>query len=205
MLMINYLLAHGERPVSCYVYEAATTYEAPCKGACLSNFDSDNNVFALTSAAMLLTEAQLREKFDKDLRTRKFCWSNGNAKVSLPRTPCVENCRPMPCPNARVCGEFENPQWILDCHDGACWNCNMYFSKWQVNGKENCEPDANRLKFVKMHEPCPICFDENQEGVELKGCTHQICETCFIGIVKFKTVNKEGPVGCPLCRAPFIL
>ena len=83
---------------------------------------------------------------------------------------CQYNCEPIKCPNFKVCNTL-NPQCILDCHNGRCYQCNMLFGNWNKSG------GCGNLNFIDNIE-CPICF-ENKEGVCMPRCDHYICIDCF--------------------------
>lgn len=78
------------------------------------------------------------------------------------------------CPNFKIC-ETIIPKWYYGCHNGVCRNCDMFFGNW--NNKIRSK-SGNNLIFRESVE-CPICHEENVEGVEMPKCNHAICISCF--------------------------
>lgn len=75
---------------------------------------------------------------------------------------CDKGCTLQKCPNFEYCGEIL-PQWVIDCHHGRCFNCNLTFNK--------------DLTFIDNIE-CPICLDVKR-GVQRVNCLHYSCIECF--------------------------
>lgn len=82
---------------------------------------------------------------------------------------CQFNCRPVNCPNFKVCGATA-PQRLLSCHHGLCTSCDVSFGTWRGG--------TGSLDF-EIIEECPVCLDENLEGVRQPACTHFVCVPCF--------------------------
>jgi hypothetical protein len=70
------------------------------------------------------------------------------------------------CPNFKVCGNRDT-EIGMNCNDGRCLNCDIQLGKWR-GGRGD-------LNF-KTIEKCPVCFEENIEGVSLPRCEHFMCE-----------------------------
>jgi len=71
------------------------------------------------------------------------------------------------CPNFRLCKCWA-PEWVYDCHNGRCGNCNASFRK--------------NLVFVDHEVPatCPICLDSKVFFIEHPAeCGHAMCADCF--------------------------
>lgn len=71
-------------------------------------------------------------------------------------------CRPMFCPNQKVCQAGELQKRVLACHGGLCMNCAIML--WPLVFANNVE--------------CPICL-ETIEGVQQANCEHFVCIDCF--------------------------
>lgn len=112
-----------------------------------------------------------------------MCWGDGQCLVQgedgdycQATTPCSFKCKPQSCPNMRVCGSSQGPQWYFDCHAGRCQVCNMAFGNWE-RGRRRSLGEGN-LNFLQLTETCPICLD----GVQMPLCKHAVCVSCFQGI-----------------------
>ncbi len=77
---------------------------------------------------------------------------------------CAKNCQPIKCPNYQLCGTAD-PQWVLDAHRGRCLNCDIGFGR--------------DLTFVEVEEECTICLETQQMFINMPGCSHRFCVTCF--------------------------
>lgn len=91
-----------------------------------------------------------------------FCISQGDGLYSYEINNCPHKCKPVECPNFKVCGVM-NPLAILQCRRGICANCKMMFYE--------------KLTFYKSVE-CPVCL-EDKPGVKQVNCDHTVCIDCF--------------------------
>lgn len=119
----------------------------------------------------------------------KFVWSNGEDRMYFPLSPCPQACRPVPCPNAAVCGSFELPEWLLLCKRGLCMQCSISRFNFRV------------LSIHDTRMECPVCLSEKFSAVRLD-CGHRVCVECFIVIAKMAVYgpSEVTGIGCPLCR-----
>lgn len=81
----------------------------------------------------------------------------------------LHNCVLIECPNYIVC-ENKNPQWVMGCHTGLCFDCELGFGEW-INGKGILE--------TKYEVDCCVCLDESCLGISLPFCSHYICVSCM--------------------------
>lgn len=108
---------------------------------------------------------------------------------------CSHNCRHIKCPNYLLCGVIA-PQWVYNCHNGRCGNCNISFGK--------------DLTFKQSQEECGICLENKSSFVQLPACNHFICVECFRECYWPKNNDGEPPDDdderwnnerCPFCRS----
>ena len=97
-------------------------------------------------------------------------------------TPCVHECRAVMCPNALFCGRKYVPQWMLDCNDGRCVECNVAFGNVDLIIREKME--------------CLKCFTENTRVFQYPGCRHHLCIDCFDNRVRARKCicKKDLPI-----------
>jgi hypothetical protein len=91
-----------------------------------------------------------------------FCLRQGDTPNEYQLNNCPHNCRPIECPNFKICGTLL-PRCITFCNKGTCMNCRLLFGK---------------LTFYDSVE-CPICLEE-KPGVKRINCDHNVCIDCFV-------------------------
>ena len=176
-----------------------------CCGMCLSRTapvgrDNDDDPYASDcSGSLSSSEEEDDPLYQQALLLRRmatrFLWSDGDDRLFLPTRPCPQACRPVQCPNAAVCGSFEEPEWVLRCHNGLCAPCDM--SQFELRG---LDVHGGRVE-------CPVCLSERHGAVRLY-CMHGVCVECFIVMMKTAIFGarpagwREVDFKCPLCRAP---
>ena len=91
---------------------------------------------------------------------------------------CQHNCKLAPCKNYTLCKQ-SRPQHLLDCYNGMCLDCAVYYGK---------------LRYERRGD-CPVCF-EPKDLVESVCGKHNICLDCW----KRWTDYSTGPTLCPICH-----
>ena len=86
---------------------------------------------------------------------------DGNYKQDF-KDHCDRDCALMKCPNFKFCNQ-ELPEWLLGCHGGRCYHCNITFYR--------------NLEFRGISE-CPVCLEE-KETIKRINCEHSTCIDCF--------------------------
>lgn len=100
------------------------------------------------------------------------CYINNN---------CEHDCELRPCNNFVICRDLY-PQWYLDCHNGCCQYCNMFYGK---------------ITFLD-DEPAMCCSMCNKSKKMIKvQCGQKCCLNCYRQYCKKSNHNK-----CPLCDNP---
>lgn len=77
-----------------------------------------------------------------------------------------------PCKNYKLCKSIL-PEWWFECKMCyICTNCDVTFGTWdRKNGK-------GILDYRESIE-CPVCMDENVEGMSFPNCNHFVCIPCL--------------------------
>ena len=91
-----------------------------------------------------------------------MCWKANGKKERHVDMICSHNCELKACANAKVCGKFEEPEWVVHFKHGVCVSCSSDFGKV--------------LTFSE--DECPTCY-EITECVTLPNCNHKQCISCF--------------------------
>jgi hypothetical protein len=103
---------------------------------------------------------------------------------------CPEQCQLHKCPNFLLC-KTAYPIWLLDCHGGRCYPCNITF--------------AGNLEFIAtaVPEDCAVCLEDHTVFVKHKQCSHVLCTNCYHQLYLNKRNDedkKDTRTKCPLCR-----
>lgn len=103
---------------------------------------------------------------------------------------CMNNCKPVQCPNMAVCGDTWYPPWFLDCHGGTCISCNERFGIW-------CGGRGGKFTFENTDfEACGICMETPLTFARLPACDHSVCVSCFKKLFQYDspvTIDADVP------------
>jgi hypothetical protein len=81
----------------------------------------------------------------------------------VPDFPCKYDCKPIPCPNETICGNW-GPKWYIELkRSGVCICCDSMFKK---------------IMSVVESAECPMCL-ETTKCVIQPNCSHPTCIQCF--------------------------
>lgn len=77
-----------------------------------------------------------------------------------------------PCKNFKLCGSVL-PDWWWECKSNyICLNCDIHFGTW------GSKTGKGILDYSPSIE-CPVCMEEDVEGMSYPNCNHLICINCL--------------------------
>lgn len=88
---------------------------------------------------------------------------------TLPNANCKFLCKALPCPNVQLCNTYF-PDWLMDCSDGRCLTCDIYFGQNLIIRPMTAGDDV-----------CPVCLESDVDLVVVEpACGKHIrCVPCF--------------------------